>query len=136
VASLFEALFSVAFGIGTWWLFGHMLTLLAPWFGGRRDESGANKTATYTLTALLVSGAFALCNSLPYLGFMSWLGQLAGLGWGIATGIWGLPLLMGTPTERAPAHLLTALGATALAIGGVGFALTLLGAGALFGSIF
>jgi hypothetical protein len=132
ISSLVGAVLSVGFGIGIWWFFGFILNALAPSFGARKDEPAANKMAAWIATPMWVAGGLAILASVPYLG---WLATLAGLGalvYGVMIGVWGLPLLLGTPESKAPGHVLAAMGITLAVAAVVGFVVF----GVVIGSIF
>jgi|KBSMisStaDraftv2_1062788.scaffolds.fasta_scaffold654468_1 hypothetical protein len=132
IASLVGAVLSVAFGVGVWWFFGFILNVLAPSFGARKDEAAANKMAAWIGTPIWVAGILAILGSVPYL---DWLATLAGLGalvYGVLIGVWGLPLLMGTPESKAPGHVLAAMGITLAVAAVVGFVVF----GVVVGSVF
>jgi len=103
-------------GLGGFYAFARVLGLLAPSFGGRNDRGGSLKTAAYSLTPLWLSGAFGLFNSIPYLGFLSWLGGLVGLAYAVVLGMWAAPLHLGTPEPKAVGHVLASLGITVVAV--------------------
>lgn len=121
VGSLVGAALSLAVGIGAWGLFAYLLHRLAPTFGARPDQAGARKVAAYALTPVWLAGGLALLHSVPYLGIVSSIGHLAGLVYAVLVGTWALPLLMGSPEAKAPAHILAAMGVTVVAVLIVGF---------------
>ena len=112
IASLVGAVLSVAFGVGVWWFFGFILNVLAPSFGARKDEAAALKLAAWTATPIWVAGALAILGSVPYLGVIATLAMIGALVYAVLIGMWGLPLLMGTPESKAPGHILAAMGIT------------------------
>ncbi len=132
VASLVGAVFHVGLGVAVWWFFGFILAALAPSFGARKDEEAALKVAACTATPIWLAGALALFGSVPYLGWVATLGQLAALVYAVLLGMWALPLLMGTPESKAPGHILAAMGITLAATAAVAFLLF----GLLLGSLF
>ncbi|HXU73218.1 MAG TPA: YIP1 family protein [Polyangia bacterium] len=132
VTSLVGAVLSVAFGVGVWWFFGFILNVLAPSFGARKDEAAANKIAAWIATPIWVAGGLAILGSVPYLDWLATLGGLGGLVYGVMIGIWGLPLLMGTPEPKAPGHVLASMGITLAVAAVVGFVIF----GLIIGSVF
>ena len=112
ISSLVGAIFSVALGVGVWWFFAFILNALAPSFGARKDEAAALKLAAWTATPIWVAGALAILGSVPYLGVIATLAMIGALVYAVLIGMWGLPLLMGTPESKAPGHILAAMGIT------------------------
>ena len=112
IASLVGAVLSVGIGVGVWWFFGFILNALAPSFGARKDDAAALKIAAWTATPIWLAGALALCGSVPYVGWIATVAVVGGVVYGVLIGMWGLPLLMGTPESKAPGHILAAMGIT------------------------
>jgi hypothetical protein len=67
------------------------------------------------LTPVWVAGASLLLGSVPYLNWLPGVLLVAGVAWGAFVGVIAVPLHLGTPDGKAPAHALAALGATAAA---------------------
>jgi hypothetical protein len=132
VQALVGAALSVGMGVGVWWFYAFILETLAPSFGGRKDPAAAFKVAAYSATPIWVAGLLGIFRSVPYLGWLANIGKLAGLIYAVAIGIWALPILMGTPENKAPGHILAALGITLVATVAVSFVVFTL----LFGMIF
>ena len=132
IASLVGAVLSVAMGVGVWWFFAFILNTLAPSFGARKDEPAAYKMAAWIGTPMWVAGVLAILGSVPYLDWVATLGGLAGLVYGVLIGIWGLPLLMGTPENKAAGHVLASMGITLAVAAVVGFVLFGLVIGSMF----
>ena len=132
IASLVGAIFSVAVGIGAWWFFAFILNALAPSFGARKDEPSAYKVAAWIATPIWVAGGLALFGSVPYADWLATVASLGGVVYGVLVGIWGLPLLMGTPENKAPGHVLAAMAITLAVTAVVGFVLFGLVIGSLF----
>jgi hypothetical protein len=118
-AAAFGALASLLLGAGAWWLLGWLLAWLAPRFDGRRDPDGARKLAAIIATPVALAGITALFASVPYLAFVEPVVHVAALGYGVLLGVWGLPLLVGTPESKAPGHVLAAVGLTVVALASV-----------------
>ncbi len=131
IASLVQAVLDVGLGVATWWFFGFILAALAPSFGARKDDNAALKVAAWTATPVWLAGVFSLLNSIPYLGWLALLALVAALVYGVLIGMWALPLLMGTPENKAPGHILAAM-AIAVAVSLVVGFLFGLGVGAIF----
>jgi hypothetical protein len=104
------ALLSIGVGIGAWLLLAWLLTTTAPRYGARSDAGGARKLAAIILTPPALAGITALFASIPHLTFVEPLVHVAALGYGALLGVWGAPVLVGTPEAKAPAHVLAALG--------------------------
>lgn len=134
IRALVSAVLSVAMGVGLWWFLGFILDALAASFGARKDRAGALKIAAWVGTPIWLAGALALFQSIPYLGFVELVGRIAALVYGVLIGVWGLPLLMGTPERKAAGHVLAALGITIVAAAVASFLLFGLLLGALFGT--
>ncbi|MGZ5158789.1 MAG: YIP1 family protein [Caldimonas sp.] len=132
IASLVGAVFAVGFGVATWWFFAFILNVLAPSFGARKDESSAYKVAAWTGTPIWVAGVLAILGSVPYLDWLALIGQIGALVYAVLIGMWSLPLLMGTPENKAPGHILAAMGITLAAALAVGFIVFGLIIGGLF----
>ena len=80
--------------VATW-----IVAALAPTFAGRRSIGHARKLVVYSLTPAWLAGIFYL---VPDFGSLFWLGVVYG-----SYLLWtGLPTLMRTPQNRAPAYIL------------------------------
>jgi hypothetical protein len=121
-----DAVAALALGFGGWLGLAELLGMLAPRCGGRRDLDAARKLAAIIATPLWLAGVSALFRSIPYLTFLEPLAHLVGLGYGVLLGIWGAPLLLGTPERNAAAHVLGAVGAIVIAAGGLWWLLALI----------
>lgn len=132
IAALVGAVFAIGLGLGVWWFFAFILNTLAPSFGARKDEAAAYKVAAWTGTPIWIAGALAILGSVPYLDLLAALGQVAALVYAVLIGMWALPLLMGTPENKAPGHVLAAMGITLAVAAVVGFVLF----GVVIGSMF
>jgi hypothetical protein len=132
IASLVGAVFSVALGVGVWWFFSFILNALAPSFGARKDEAAAYKVAAWTATPMWVAGGLAILGSVPYLDWLATLAMVGALVYAVLIGMWALPLLMGTPENKAPGHILAAMGITLAVTAVVGFVLFGLVIGSMF----
>jgi len=132
VSSLVGAILMVGMGVGQWWFFAFILDALSPSFGGRKDMPGAYKVAAYSATPFWLAGALTILSSIPYLGWVGHLASLAALVYTALIGIWALPILMGTPENKAAGHILAAMAITIVATVAVGFVVFSL----LFGMLF
>jgi hypothetical protein len=108
-----------ALGLAAWAGTAAMMALTAPFFGAMRDREGAAKAAAYTLTPVGLAGAAQIFASVPYLNWLPGVALVAGLAWAGFIGIVAVPLHLGTPDAKAPAHALVSLGATAAAVAGI-----------------
>jgi Yip1-like protein len=89
------AVWGLVGGLIGWLLFGWIVNLLAPTFGGTRDFNRALKVAAYSLTPAYLGSVLALSPVLPSLL------QFAALCYGLYVLYLGLPVLMRSPQERA-----------------------------------
>jgi hypothetical protein len=110
--ALISSLVSVAIGCGAWWLLAFCIARLAPSFGARSDGDGARKAAAYIATPIWLAGGLALLQSVPYVAIVGVVGHLAALAYAVLVGMQALPLLVGTPEDKAAGH---ALGSLAIA---------------------
>jgi Yip1 domain len=109
VRSLFMSLLSYGVSIAAWWFYGFLLAALAPSFGGRKDIGGALKVAAYSMTPMWVVGALGLFNTFPLLALLLfWLPAIGAIVYTVMIAIWAVPLLMGTPEDKAVGHALSA----------------------------
>jgi hypothetical protein len=116
LASLISSGLFIVIGCAAWWLFAFLLVKLAPGFGARSDQDAARKAAAYIATPLWLAGALTLLGSIPYLGIVSAIGHLAAFAYAIVIGMQALPLLLGTPEDKAVGHTLAALSITAVTV--------------------
>jgi hypothetical protein len=114
--SLIGAILQLAMGVGGWLLLALVLDRLAPRFGARHDEDAARKAAAYIATPIWLAGALAIFHSIPYLGLVSAIGHIAAIAYAVYLGMQALPLLLGTPEDKAVGHVLAALGLTLVAV--------------------
>ena len=85
------------------WLLGKLISLIAPNFGSTQDDLKGFKVSVYTLTPFLVAG---LCMIIPSFGVVVML--LAVL-YGLFILYIGLPIVMGTPKEKAFPYSIVAM---------------------------
>jgi hypothetical protein len=104
--------------VGSWIVLALVLNLLAPTFGARQDNDAAFKLAAYSMTPVWLAGGLAIVAGLhPSLHALWVLAMVAGACWSGFL-LWvGLPIVLGTPEERALHHALSAALATAVAAG-------------------
>jgi hypothetical protein len=75
------------------YLMGLLIDVLAPTFGGQKNQPNALKLAVYSMTPAWLSGVFALIPGLRILGVLGLYGLYL---------LWvGLPLLMKAPKEKS-----------------------------------
>lgn len=107
VAAL-SALLVLVFNLGVWIILGHVIDHLASVFDARRDMDRSMKLAS----AVVIPVWFGfLLNIIPHAaGFvLGSVGSLAGLGYGCYLLYLGLPLMNGTPGERALTYAVAAM---------------------------
>lgn len=93
----------------------HVFNLLAPNFGGQKNEVQAMKVAAYSCTAIWVAGVLAIVPSLATIGVLLGLYSLYLL--------WiGAPRLMRVPEDKAATYTISAIVATILVFIVVGMA--------------
>jgi Yip1 domain len=69
-ALLLQSIVSYVLGLAGVWVFGKIIQVLAPRFGGTGEEVPAMKLAAYTPTASWLAGAFAIVPPLAILGLL------------------------------------------------------------------
>ncbi|HZS38766.1 MAG TPA: Yip1 family protein [Polyangia bacterium] len=117
IRSLFTSILSYAVSIAAWWFYGFLLATLAPSFGGRKDMGGALKVAAYSMTPMWVVGALGLFNTIPLLALLLfWLPAIGAMVYAVMIAIWAVPLLLGTPEDKAVGHALAAGGIAAISV--------------------
>ena len=110
VFSLVSSIIGFAVVIGVWWFYGFILAALAGAFGGRKGMGGGLKAAALAMTPVFVAGALDLLGSVPYLGWLPMLAKLGALVYSAILVIWAVPVLLGTPQDKAIGHGLAAFG--------------------------
>ncbi len=102
--------------VGVWLLFATVIRLLAPSFSARQDADAARKLAAYASTPVWLAGAVAaLATVHEALYALYVVAVLAGTLWSWYLLYTGLPILLGTPDDKALAHSVVAALATAIA---------------------
>jgi hypothetical protein len=96
-AALASMVLGYGLQIGYWILMGVIINAFAGTFGAQKDFGQAMKLATGTVIPAWLGSALHII-PVPFLGT---LGSLAGLGYGIYLLYLGLPIMNGTPTEKA-----------------------------------
>ena len=96
-ASLFNSIITYILTVAGVWVLGKVISLLAPNFGGTRDDFKGFKVAVYSYTPFFVAGILYLIPSLAALVF------IAGL-YGLYILYLGLPIVMATPKEKTMAY--------------------------------
>ena len=94
-AGIGNMLFSYALTLAAVYLVGMVVNMLAPSFGGVKDDIGALKVVAYSYTASWVAGVFQI---VPGIGMLL---ALAGSIYSIYLLYLGLPVLMRCPREKA-----------------------------------
>ncbi len=113
-AGLGNMLFSYIMALVGVYLVALLINLLAPSFGGSKDDLQALKTVTYAYTAAWVAGVGQL---LPWIGMVI---LLAGSLYSIYLLYLGLPIMMQCPAEKAKGYTAVAIVAAII----VGFAIS------------
>lgn len=67
---LIHAIFGYVLGLAGVWVWGKIIEVLAPRFGGVADETAAMKLAVYSPTAAWLAGIFAIIPPLAILGIL------------------------------------------------------------------
>jgi uncharacterized membrane protein YdcZ (DUF606 family) len=98
LSGLAYALVSFILGLLGLYVVGWVIDMLAPTFSGQRDRRQALKVAAYAFTPGAIGAIFVL------LGALGALLHLAAGIWGIYLLYLGLPVLMRSPREKAPAY--------------------------------
>jgi len=105
-ALVFTLVVQYALSICTWLALGYIIDLFANTFGAQRDLGQSMKLATGTMTPIWLGQALAI-TTIPALGMV---GGLAGLGFGCYLLYKGLPLMNGTPEEKAVGYVAASMG--------------------------
>jgi hypothetical protein len=134
--ALVAGILQLALNAGAWWFLAWILGKLAPSFDGREDRGGAFKAAACIATPVWLSGALTLLHSLPHLGGLVVVGEIAALAYAVFIGIWAVPLLLSVPEPKAPGHVLAALGITVVVAIAAQWLLTMLLIAPFVGALF
>jgi hypothetical protein len=97
--------------IGVWILFGLFINVFAETFGAQKDFGQAMKLATGATIPMWLGQVLFLI-PVPMLGM---LGALAGLGYGCYMLYLGMPVMNGTPQEKAAGYIAVSVVITAVA---------------------
>lgn len=97
---------SLAANLGIWIAFGFIINALAPTFQAQKDQGQAVKLATGTIIPMWVG---QVLNMVPFPG-IGILGTLGGLGYGAYILYLGLPVMNGTPQEKAIPYTAASIG--------------------------
>jgi len=118
LASALMAALLLAALVGVWIVFALVINLLAPSFQARQDPEAAWKLATYSLTPVWLAGALAIFSTLHGATYaLYFIGLVGGVGYAWYLLFAGLPIVLGTPDDKALAHSIVAVLATAIAAG-------------------
>ncbi len=103
LVALLSAVLVVAFNVGVWIALGHIIDHLADLFDGHRAIGQSMKLAAGAITPVWIG---FLLNIIPHnVGFiLGSVGSLAGAGYGCYLLYVGLPLMNGTPQDRAATY--------------------------------
>jgi hypothetical protein len=102
-----------AFQVGVPIALAFIIDALAPSFASTKNATQAAKLAIYSSTPMHLAGIIFLLASSMF-GGLQWLPILIGLGWGGFLLFLGLPILMRTPVDKAPAYAGVSVGAWAV----------------------
>jgi hypothetical protein len=118
VASAVMAALLLAALVGVWIAFALLINLLAPSFQARQDPEAAFKLATYSLTPAWLAGGLAVLSTMHGVAGAVWfIGLVGGVGYSWYLLYTGLPIVLGTPDDKAFAHSFVAALATVIAAG-------------------
>ena len=106
IAVLIQAILSFAFGIGLWILLGVIINGLAQPFGAQKDFEAAMKLATGAVIPMWIGNVLYVTS----IGFLGMLGGLAGLGYGAYFLYLGMPVVNGTPQDKAVGYVAASIG--------------------------
>lgn len=108
LVAVLSAVLVVAFNIGVWIILGYVIDLLADLFDAQREINQSMKLASAAVIPVWLG---FLLNIIPHAaGFiLGSVGSLAGLGYGCYLLFLGLPLMNGTPRDRAATYTIAAM---------------------------
>lgn len=106
LAGLISAVLTFGLQIAIWIGLGFIIDMLAPPFAAQRDIGQSMKLASGTIIPMWI-GSLINIIPIPYLGMLGWL---AGLGYGAYALYLGLPVMNGTPPEKAVGYTAAAVG--------------------------
>lgn len=103
LVALLSAVLVVAFNVGVWVALGYIIDHLADLFDGQREINQSMKLASGAIIPVWLG---FLLNIIPHnVGFiLGSVGSLAGAGYGCYLLYVGLPLMNGTPQDRATSY--------------------------------
>jgi hypothetical protein len=107
------ALIYYAFQVGVPIALAFIVDALAPSFASTKNATQAAKLAIYSSTPMHLAGILFILAANMF-GGLQWLPILIGLGWGGFLLFLGLPILMRTPVDKAPAYAGASVGAWAV----------------------
>jgi hypothetical protein len=99
-AAFMQGILQFGLALAVIYVVGLIINVLAPTFGGQKDQLSAFKVAAYSATPMLLAGIFALVPTSSLALFASLLLSL----YGIYVLYLGLPGLMRAPQDRAVAY--------------------------------
>lgn len=94
-----------ALSIVAWIVLGHLIDAFAPTFGAQRDLGQSMKLAT-----VIVPTWLGQVLAITTVQGLAWVGMLGGLGFGAYMLYLGLPVMNGTPQDKAPGYAAAAIG--------------------------
>jgi hypothetical protein len=97
VGGLLTLILSYALNVATWVALAYIINLLAASFNAQRDLDQAAKLSTGAMIPVWTGGLLSITTLAP----LAWLGSLAGLGYGAYILYLGLPVINGTPQDKA-----------------------------------
>ncbi len=103
--ALFSGVVYLGLNLGIWIALGFIIDHLAPSFMAQRDLGQAMKLSSGTVVPIWLGGILHVTSSMP-LGLM---GTLLGLAVGVHGLYVGLPIMNGTPPDRAAGYALAAM---------------------------
>lgn len=105
-ASLVAMFISYLLNVGLWLAFGFIIDALAKSFGAERDLGQSMKLATGAVTPMWLGQILLLTTIAP----LGWLGMVGGFGYGCYLLYVGLPLMNGTPDDKAVGYTAATMG--------------------------
>jgi len=108
LVAVLSAVLVVAFNIGVWIILGYVIDQLANLFDGQREIRQSMKLAAAVVIPVWLG---FMLNVIPHAaGFiLGSVGSLAGLGYGCYLLYLGLPMMNGTPQDRAATYTIAAM---------------------------
>jgi hypothetical protein len=105
MGALFGMILQYAMSIGLWIMLGFIIDAFAPSFSAQKDIGQSMKLAAGAVIPGWLGSALSV---LPF-GFLGALGGLAGFGYGAYLLFKGLPIMNGTPAEKAAGYTILSI---------------------------